>query len=162
MFKEFFNKFLKRRNTPKVEVKTHTLHFIDSTPQLQGEGFSGIKEYEREALSNTDKYICFGFAMGHDNEMPKFFSEVQPTENEDVSVVRYMHCATPKILEHCVRHLTEEAKREEAKNLSNFKSKCCEISDYAVYQEEDWFGTINRLVNYIALYVESESEDENC
>lgn len=161
MFKEFFNKF-KRKTTPKVEMQTHTLYFIDSTPQLKGDGLSGIKEYEQEALSIQDKYICFGYTMGAEQEMPKFFSEVESTENENVSVVRFMHCATPKILEHCVRNLTDEAKKEEAKNLSNFKTKCNEISDFAVYQEEDWFSTINRLVNYIALYVENESEGENC
>lgn len=156
MIKEFFNKFKR-----KPQMVSHTIRLVDSTPILEGEGLSGIRAYEQEAIKNTDQYICFGFVYGHEREMPKFFTTAIPTDNENESIVKFMHCATPTILTHCVHQLTLEAKKEEAQNLSNFKEKCYEISQFAKFQEDDWDKTITKLVNYMAQYVEKKNEDQN-
>jgi len=159
-FKEFFNRF--RRVKP--EVININVDMQEKQPIFsKGYNVDELKEYENALIRNTESYSYFGYLIGPENEVPRFFTEYKRNGNDQNSyIIELVHCPTPKTLTHCVKHLNKDGKKTEAADLSFFKQKCYRIAELSRYQEEDWDATINLLVSYMAQFVESEESSENC
>ena len=65
-----------------------------------------------------------------------------------------MHVYTPQMLKHCVTHLTNERKIDEALDIEDFVKMCNQIAKSSKYQEESWEDTINELVEYLKPYAQ--------
>ena len=79
--------------------------------------------------------------------MPVVITECEV--NDDCRVGEFVYVYTPKMLEHCVNYLTEEAKSNEAQDIESFKNKCYKLADRAIYQQESWEDMINYLAEYL-------------
>lgn len=141
MFKKLIEKLRKKNVKKEQEIQ------LSKKEQLIKE----IKEYETDFLNRNKNatYDFFGYFMD-EGELP-FFST--PTKNKgEIEVGTFLYVCTPKMLEHCVTHLTEDRKLSEAEHIEDFVSKCKRFSKSAKYQEESWEEKIDELVKYLKSY----------
>ena len=45
---------------------------------------------------------------------------------------------TPRTLEHCILHMTNDQKFIEGKYLDDFKKKCRQIQEFSCFESDDW------------------------
>ena len=112
-----------------------------------------IKEHEAKFLKKykNTTFDFFGYFMD-EGESP-FFST--PTKDRGgISVGNFVYVYTPQMLKHCVTHLTDKRKIDEALDIEDFVSMCNQIATNCKYQEESWEDTINELVEYLKPYAE--------
>jgi len=112
-----------------------------------------IKEFETDFLNKNKNatYDFFGYFMD-EGESP-FFST--PTKDKGgISVGTFVYVYTPQMLKHCVTHLTDKRKINEATDIEDFVRMCNHIAKNCKYQEESWEDTINELVEYLKPYAQ--------
>jgi len=141
MFKKLIAKLKKKK------IKEEQKPQLTDKEQLIKE----IKEFETKFLikNKNTYYDFFGYFMD-EGESP-FFST--PTKDKGgISVGTFVYVYTPQMLKHCVSHLTNERKINEALHIEDFVRKCNQIAKNCKYQEESWEDTINELVEYLKPY----------
>jgi hypothetical protein len=142
-----FKKLIKKLHKKKIKE--------EQKPQLteKEQLIKEIKEYENDFLNRNKNasYDFFGY-FNSDEESP-FFST--PTKHKDgIEVGTFVYVYTPKMLKHCVTHLTNERKVDESLDIENFVKMCNQIAKSSKYQEESWEDTINELVEHLKPYAE--------
>jgi len=106
-----------------------------------------ILKDEAKFLKDTDRYDFFGYFRDEERELPVFITEGKV--EDDCRMGEFIYVYTPKMLKHCVKYLTEDAKLKEAQDIEYFKKKCNKLAERAIYQEESWEGMISSLVSYL-------------
>lgn len=117
-----------------------------------------ILKDEAKFLKDTDRYDFFGYFMDEERELPVFITEGEVKDNCRMGEFIYVY--TPKMLEHCVKYLTEEAKLKEAQNIEYFKKKCNKLAERAIYQEESWEYKIKSLITYLKDFKKAKAHEE--
>lgn len=64
---------------------------------------------------------------------------------------------SPKTLEYCITHMTDDAKVINGENLNDFEKKCREIQKYSCLESDDWDKVIE-----IGMQMCSEYYEESC
>jgi len=117
-----------------------------------------ILKDEAKFLKDTDRYNFFGYFMDEERELPVFITEGEVKDNCRTGEFVYVY--TSKMLEHCVKHLTEDAKLKEAQDVESFKKKCTKLSERAIYQNESWEYKIKSLITYLQDFKKSKAHEK--
>ena len=117
-----------------------------------------ILKDETKFLKDTDRYNFFGYFMNQEREMPVFITEGEV--KDDCRMGEFIYVYTPKMLEHCVKYLTEEAKLKEAQDIESFKKKCNKLSERAIYQNESWEYKIKSLSTYLQDFKKAKKHEK--
>ncbi len=112
---------------------------------------------ERVIISKKFSYNFFG-VVDMNLHVPGF--EVV-YDGRKCSKNRKVFAYTPKLLKHCVRNLTDEAKMEEAEYIDDFKRKCMRNAKKSIIPTEKWQKTIDELVDYLKEYSEDKKNSED-
>ncbi len=108
-----------------------------------------VLDYQEKFIKSNDEYDFFGH-IHDERDIPVFVTKL---ESEDgVSSGSFVYAVTPRILEHCVEHLTHEEKIKHANNMDYFEKLCNQIAKLALYQEESWEESIDAIIVYMAQF----------
>ena len=124
---------------------------------------SRIKAYEKRFLTKNEgvTYRFFGY-VGYDiGDIPVFVKKKTVDAGGRLGFVEVSELVwvfTPKMLEHCVLNLTNEAKLNLKDDIGYFYDMCTEIANESKYNAEGWEDTINMLAKHIEGQEESERE----
>lgn len=117
--------------------------FLEKYSDAEFDGF------EYGFLWEKDKYVS------NINKIPQF-SYSQKDFDGDV-LGEYVVPFSPKTLEYCIVHLSDEQKSSEGADLEEFEKKCRMIQEYSAFETEDWDKVIN-----IAKTIVKQSYDYVC
>ena len=100
-----------------------------------------------------------GFSI-YVGELPKFIP-LEKTEGGHYVSGEPVIPFTPRTLEHCILHMTNGQKIEDAEDLAGFERKCRDLQKYSCFESEDWdrviaFGKEIVRNQYIASVITNE------
>lgn len=117
-----------------------------------------ILKDEAKFLKDTDRYDFFGYFNNPERELPVFITEGKVEDGCKIGEFIYVY--TPKMLEHCVKYLTEDAKLREAQDIESFNKKCNKLAERAIYQNESWEYVIRQMSKYLETFKKAKKHEK--
>ena len=136
---EYFHKQKAERMIKTAEkIKTNLCNLYEKEQAFLEENRNAIfDEFCYSTLFEKDER---GFSV-YVGELPKFIPLEKTEDGHYVSgepVIPF----TPRTLEHCILHMTNGQKIEDAEDLAGFERKCRDLQKYSCFESEDWDNVI--------------------
>ncbi len=145
-----FNKNKKQdAAAPPKEENSEELRFENIIKKYQ---INQVLEFQSDYLQRNreTQYDYFGYYMD-ESETP-YFESTDKQYIMDCLVGATIIPYTPDLLEHCVKHLTIDALKNERKNLAGFKRKCEQIaSAVTIIPKKEWDRAIDNAVKFVSM-----------